>query len=72
MFAFYVGTEKRIRYLFKGFSECMATTGKALTDSLLENLRVKEVEKIRGQGNDGAANTAGKKRGVNASISGYW
>ncbi|XP_071123584.1 52 kDa repressor of the inhibitor of the protein kinase-like [Mytilus edulis] len=50
--------------------ECKATTGESLTESFLENLRAKGVivNKMRGQGYDGAANMAGKYRGVQARI----
>ena len=67
---FYDENEKRIREEFIGFAECKATTGEALTDSFLENLRQKgvDVNKMRGQGYDGAANMAGKYRGVQARI----
>lgn len=67
---FYDGNENRIREEFLGFAECKATTGEALTDSFLENLRQKgvDIEKMRGQGYDGAANMSGKYRGVQARI----
>ena len=67
---FYDEKEQRIREDFIGFAECKATTGEALTDSFLENLREKGIDfnKMRGQGYDGAANMAGKYRGVQARI----
>lgn len=67
---FYDPSELRIREEFIGFAECKATTGESLTESFLENLRAKGVikNKMRGQGYDGAANMAGKYRGVQARI----
>ena len=62
---FYDENKCKIRE-FIVFAECKATTGEALTDSFLENLRQKvvDVEKMCGQGYDGVANMAGKYRGA--------
>ena len=67
---FYDEKEKCIREEFIGFAECKSTTGEALTNSFLDNLRDKGViiDRMRGQGYDGAANMSGKYRGVQARI----
>ena len=65
---FYDEVKECIREEFIGFAECKSTTGEALTDSFLDNLRTKCViiDKMRGQGYDGAPNMSGKYRGVQA------
>lgn len=67
---FYDENEMSIREEFIGFAECKSTTGEALTNAFLDNLREKgvTVDKMRGQGYDGAANMSGKYRGVQARI----
>lgn len=67
---FYDQNELRIREEFIGFAECKSTTGESLTEFFLENLRANsvEVDKMRAQCYDGAANMAGEYRGVQARI----
>lgn len=67
---FYDVDNQYIREDFIGFAECKSTTGEALTDGFLDNLTKKGViiEKMRGQGYDGAANMSGKYRGVQARV----
>ena len=62
--------ETCIREEFVGFATCMATTGEALTESFIQNLNNMgiPIEKMRGQGYDGAANMSGKYNGVQARI----
>ena len=67
---FYDDAKKELREDFIGFAECESTTGEALADAFLGNLRVTNVDvnKMRGQGYDGAANMSGIHRGVQARI----
>ncbi|XP_060568090.1 zinc finger MYM-type protein 1-like [Ruditapes philippinarum] len=62
--------DSEIREEFLGFSECKSTTGEALANAFLENLRCLGVQMdyIRGQGYDGASNMSGLYRGVQARI----
>ena len=55
---------------FIGFAECDSTTGESLSNAFLAELRSAGVslEKLRGQGYDGASNMSGKFRGVQARI----
>ena len=57
---------------FLEFVECESITGEYLADKILDCLTKwnLEVDDIRGQGYDGAANMAGRIRGVQARISG--
>lgn len=59
-----------VREDFITFAECDATTGESLSDAFLKNLRLAgvDVDKMRGQGYDGASNMSGKFRGVQARI----
>ena len=60
-----------IREEFVGFSEVKRTTGEELADAFLANLTQLGVvlNKMSGQGYDGAANMSGVRRGVQARIS---
>ena len=60
-----------IREEFVGFSEVKRTTGEELADAFLANLTQLGVvlNKMRGQGYDGAANMSGVRRGVQAKKS---
>ena len=53
-----------------GFAECKSTTGESLANAFLTNLEQANVnvDKMRGQGYDGAANMSGIHRGVQARI----
>lgn len=55
---------------FIGFAECTSTTGENLSEAFLHQLRSSgvDLEKLRGQGYDGASNMSGKFRGVQARI----
>ncbi|XP_060574771.1 zinc finger MYM-type protein 1-like [Ruditapes philippinarum] len=55
---------------FLCYANCSATTGEALANAFLQNLETAGVnlQKMRGQGYDGAANMAGQYRGVQACI----
>ena len=55
---------------FIGFAECDSMTGESLSNAFLAELRSAGVslEKLRGQGYDGASNMSGKFRGVQARI----
>jgi hypothetical protein len=59
-----------LREDFLGFAECKSTTGEALAEAFLENLRRDgvKIENMRGQGYDGAANMSGRYRGVQARV----
>ena len=65
---YYDGAE--LREDFIGFAVCKSTTGESLADAFLTNLERANVNinKMRGQGYDGAANMAGVHRGVQARI----
>lgn len=66
----YVDSENQIKEDFLGFVQCEDTTGSTLADKIVQSLQQwgLEVENIRGQGYDGAANMAGKHKGVQARI----
>ena len=51
-FVFFVNSQGIIRGEFIGFAECSSTTGEALTNGFLQNLRAKSIliENMRGQG----------------------
>ena len=53
-----------------GFAECKSATGESLANAFLTNLEQANVnvDKMRGQGYDGAANMSGIHRGVQARI----
>ncbi len=59
-----------MREEFLGYVEATRTTGEALANSFIENLEALgiDINQMRGQGYDGAANMAGIHRGVQARI----
>ncbi|XP_052767975.1 zinc finger MYM-type protein 1-like [Mya arenaria] len=65
---YFVGANLREDFL--GFAECESTTGETLSNAFLANLELAgvDVNKMRGQGYDGAANMSGIRRGVQARI----
>jgi hypothetical protein len=67
---FYDHSAGEVKEHFLGFVEAHSTTGEALAEAFLNTLEEYgiDVNKIRGQGYDGAANMAGKHRGVQARI----
>lgn len=67
---FYDKNAKAVREEFLGFAEAKRTTGEALADLFLSELEQKgiQVDKMRAQGYDGAANMSGIRRGVQARI----
>lgn len=67
----FVDDKEEVHEDFLEFVECRATTGEYLAGKLLDCLNKwqLDVADIRGQGYDGAANMAGKIKGVQARIS---
>ncbi|XP_062576880.1 52 kDa repressor of the inhibitor of the protein kinase-like [Saccostrea cucullata] len=67
---FYDRSTGEVKEYFLGFVEADSTTGEALAETFLNTLEEYgiNVNNIRGQGYDGAANMAGKHRGVQARI----
>ena len=67
----FVDGENQIREEFFDFIEAPSTTGEALADLLLTQVRMYGLDPsmIRGQGYDGAANMCGKQRGAATRIS---
>lgn len=61
---------KDVEENFIGFAQCESTSGESLSEAFLTQLRNSGVnlEKLRGQGYDGASNMSGKFRGVQARI----
>ena len=59
---YFDGDTRAVREDFIAFAECDATTGEALSTAFLSNLRAAgvDVNKMRGQGYDGASNMSGK------------
>ena len=66
----FVDNDNTIREEFLSFLQCESITGEALTEKILQCLGDWNLDPndIRGQGYDGAANMAGKFRGVKARI----
>ena len=62
--------KKKIKEKFIGFSECESTTGENLANAFISNIREAglDIQNIRGQGYDGAANMSGCHRGVKTRI----
>ncbi|XP_053398293.1 zinc finger MYM-type protein 1-like [Mercenaria mercenaria] len=62
--------EDEVREDFIGFAECASTKGEALAEAFLQNLQELgvDLDKMRGQGYDGASNMSGIYRGVQARI----
>ena len=62
--------KKKIKEKFIGFSECKSTTGENLANAFISNIREAglDIQNIRGQGYDGAANMSGCHRGVKTRI----
>ncbi|CAC5399410.1 unnamed protein product [Mytilus coruscus] len=67
---FFDKTTKSIREEFLGFAEASRTTGEALAELFLEQLELKgiDVDHMRAQGYDGAANMSGIHKGVQSRI----
>ncbi|XP_052809538.1 zinc finger MYM-type protein 1-like [Mya arenaria] len=68
---FYDSSKHELCEEFLGFGGCQSTTGEALADAFIANLLGAnvQIEKMRGQGYDGAANMSGIHKGVQARIS---
>lgn len=69
-FRYFDRNQGKICEEFLGFATCEATTGEVLADAFLNKLRDAgvDINKMRGQGYDGAANMSGRHRGVQARI----
>ncbi|MES9885077.1 MAG: DUF4371 domain-containing protein [Sedimenticola sp.] len=67
---YFDGDKSELREDFIGFAECESTTGEQLAAAFIENLQKAgiDIQNMRGQGYDGAANMSGQHKGVKSRI----